>query len=133
MLNMATLKIFTEFCEQRGSTGPRPNPSSGASASPLESPSEGTVRIVNQVHDELILEVPEAEVVRYEVVLAMPTLPFFSTQLICLRAWLWAKATVAAFVRQAMENPVGLSVPVKVNIQVGKNWEEMENYGRVSI
>ena len=39
-----------------------------------------------------------------------------------------SQATVAAFVRQAMEKSIGLSVPMMVNIQVGQNWEELADY-----
>lgn len=52
-------------------------------------------RMVLQVHDELVLEVPEAEV--------EPT---------------------AALVREVMERPVGLRVPLVVDVGVGRSWAE---------
>jgi DNA polymerase-1 len=55
-------------------------------------------RILLQVHDELVLEVPEAEV----------------------------EATVPV-VRAAMEGAFELAAPLKVDVKVGPNWEEM-NY-----
>lgn len=53
-------------------------------------------RLTLQVHDELVLEVPEGEV-----------------------------KTVAPLVRSVMEGAYGLRAPLKVDIKVGKNWEEM--------
>lgn len=53
-------------------------------------------RLILQVHDELVLEVPEGE----------------------------AK-TVAPLVRSVMEGAYELRAPLKVDIKVGKNWEEM--------
>ncbi len=53
-------------------------------------------RIILQVHDELVLEVPEAEL-----------------------------DTVAALVRETMENAYRLAVPLKVDVEKGRNWEEM--------
>ncbi len=41
-----------------------------------------------------------------------------------------SQATVAAFVRQAMEKSIGLSVPMKVEVKVGPNWEELADYPR---
>ncbi|MFA7536397.1 MAG: DNA polymerase I [Desulfuromonadales bacterium] len=52
-------------------------------------------RLVLQVHDELVLDVPEAEV-----------------------------ATVTALLREEMENAVRLDVPLVVDVGVGKNWRE---------
>lgn len=56
-------------------------------------------RLTLQVHDELVLEVPEGEV-----------------------------KTVASLVRSIMEGAYGLRAPLKVDIKVGKNWEEMKEY-----
>lgn len=53
-------------------------------------------RLTLQVHDELVLEVPEEEV-----------------------------KTVAPLVRSVMEGAYELRAPLKVDIKVGKNWEEM--------
>lgn len=52
-------------------------------------------RILLQVHDELVLEVPADEVEQ-----------------------------VSAILREAMENVVQLSVPLSVDIHIGKNWAE---------
>jgi DNA polymerase-1 len=52
-------------------------------------------KMVLQVHDELVFEVPEAEV-----------------------------ATMRELVRDGMEGAVKLSVPLAVEIGVGKNWRE---------
>jgi len=54
-------------------------------------------RMVLQVHDELVLEVPEAEV-----------------------------EPVRALVVDTMENAYPLSVRLKVDVAVGKNWMEMK-------
>ncbi len=54
-------------------------------------------RMILQVHDELILEAPEEEV-----------------------------PTVAPLVREVMESAFTLKVPLKVDLKVGENWEEME-------
>ncbi len=56
-------------------------------------------RMILQVHDELVLEVPEGEV-----------------------------EAVATLVRETMEGAYDLRAPLKVDIKVGKNWEEMEEY-----
>ncbi len=53
-------------------------------------------RLTLQVHDELVLEVPEEEV-----------------------------KTVAPLVRSVMEGAYALRAPLKVDVKVGKNWEEM--------
>jgi len=53
--------------------------------------------MVLQVHDELVLEVPEAEV-----------------------------EPVRALVVDTMENAYPLSVRLKVDVAVGKNWMEMK-------
>ena len=53
-------------------------------------------RLIMQIHDELVFEVPEAE---FEA--------------------------VSGLVRDRMENVYKLDVPVKVNIKKGKNWQEM--------
>ncbi|MCJ7666874.1 MAG: DNA polymerase, partial [Anaerolineae bacterium] len=53
-------------------------------------------RLTLQLHDELVLEVPEEEV-----------------------------KTVAPLVRSVMEGAYELRAPLKVDIKVGKNWEEM--------
>ncbi|MFQ6059417.1 MAG: DNA polymerase I, partial [Anaerolineae bacterium] len=53
-------------------------------------------RMILQVHDELVLEVPEAEL-----------------------------EIVAPLVRQAMEGAFQLAIPLKVDLKVGRNWEEM--------
>jgi DNA polymerase-1 len=54
-------------------------------------------RMLLQVHDELIFEVPHAEV-----------------------------DTMHALVRELMEGAYTLRVPLSVNIAQGSNWEEME-------
>ncbi|MBE3578234.1 MAG: DNA polymerase I [Limnochordales bacterium] len=54
-------------------------------------------RMVLQVHDELVLEVPEAEV-----------------------------DEVAALVKDAMEHCVELKVPLRVDVEVGKNWADTQ-------
>ena len=53
--------------------------------------------MILQVHDELVLEVPQSEV-----------------------------ETVIPIVRDAMENAYTLIVPLKVDIEIGPNWYEME-------
>jgi DNA polymerase-1 len=53
-------------------------------------------RMLLQVHDELVFEVPEAEI-----------------------------PAVSSVVRQAMIAAAGLSVPVRVDVKVGSNWEEL--------
>lgn len=57
-------------------------------------------RMLLQVHDELVLEVPEAEV-----------------------------AEVAALTRQVMCDAFELKAPLKVEVEVGANWLEMEQVG----
>lgn len=52
-------------------------------------------RILLQVHDELVLEVPAAEV-----------------------------AEVTEILREAMEHVVQLSVPLLIEVKTGKNWAE---------
>ena len=52
-------------------------------------------RILLQVHDELVLEVPAAEV-----------------------------AEVTEILREAMEHVVQLSVPLLIEVKAGKNWAE---------
>ncbi len=56
-----------------------------------------TARMLLQIHDELIFEVPRAELAR-----------------------------VAALVREEMKNVVQLSVPLDVTVKVGKNWYDVE-------
>ncbi len=56
-------------------------------------------RLTLQVHDELVLEVPEGEL-----------------------------KTVAPLVRSVMEGAYELRAPLKVDIKVGENWEEMKEY-----
>ncbi|MFH1618668.1 MAG: DNA polymerase I [bacterium] len=56
------------------------------------------VRMILQVHDELIFEVPESEV-----------------------------NSAAAFIKREMEHAWKLSVPLKVDIKAGKNWQDMES------
>lgn len=53
-------------------------------------------KLIMQIHDELVFEVPEAEL-----------------------------EAVSGLVRDKMENVYKLDVPVKVNIKKGKNWQEM--------
>jgi DNA polymerase-1 len=53
------------------------------------------VKLMLQVHDELVLEVPVRETNK-----------------------------VAALVREAMESAFQLSVPLKVDVKTGKNWDE---------
>jgi len=57
-------------------------------------------RILLQVHDELILEVPHAEI-----------------------------AEVGTMVREVMESAYQLSVPLQVGVEVGPNWEAMQPFG----
>jgi DNA polymerase-1 len=54
-------------------------------------------RMILQVHDELVVEAPEEEV-----------------------------DTVAPLMREVMENAFELRAPLKADIKVGENWEEME-------
>lgn len=54
-------------------------------------------RLILQVHDELVVETPEAEV-----------------------------PEVVGLVRQCMENAFDLRVPLKVDVEVGANWEDMQ-------
>jgi len=54
-------------------------------------------RVLLQVHDELVLEMPEAEL-----------------------------AVVSALVCEVMENAYKLVVPLKVDIEAGPNWYDME-------
>jgi len=56
-----------------------------------------TSSMILQVHDELVFEVPETEL-----------------------------DTVKDLVRDKMENAIRLDVPVKVNIDYGKNWLQMQ-------
>jgi DNA polymerase-1 len=53
-------------------------------------------RMILQVHDELVIETPEAEM-----------------------------ATVAPLTREVMENAFALKAPLKADLKVGQNWEEM--------
>ncbi len=55
-------------------------------------------RMLLQVHDELIFDVPEAE-----------------------------QNAMAALVREAMESAFALSVPLVVDVKVGENWYDMQN------
>ena len=54
-------------------------------------------RMILQVHDELVLESPEAEI-----------------------------DTAVALVREVMSNAFTLSIPLKVDVEVGPNWLETE-------
>lgn len=54
-------------------------------------------RLLLQVHDELVLEVPDADVKH-----------------------------VAEFLKETMESVTELEVPILVNVEVGRNWGEME-------
>jgi len=54
-------------------------------------------RMILQVHDELVVETPREEL-----------------------------DTVIALIREAMEGAFELRVPLKVDVEVGENWEEME-------
>src|SRR3989339_81510 len=56
-------------------------------------------KIVLQVHDELVLEVPEKELDK-----------------------------VATFVKKTMESVYQLPVPLSVDLEIGKNWGELKNY-----
>jgi len=56
-------------------------------------------RVILQVHDELVLEVPQEEL-----------------------------GPVAPLVRSIMENAWALDAALKVDLKVGKNWEQMEAY-----
>ena len=55
-------------------------------------------RMLLQVHDELIIEVPEKEIKR-----------------------------TAAMVKETMENVINLAVPLKVDVGWGVNWAEIES------
>jgi DNA polymerase I len=55
-------------------------------------------RMILQVHDELVFEVPEAEV-----------------------------GAVGHLVRATMEGAMQLAVPLKVDVKVGPNWAEMRS------
>jgi DNA polymerase-1 len=57
-------------------------------------------RLLLQVHDEVVLEVPESEV-----------------------------EAVAALTREVMSQAFELSVPLKVDVEVGQDWLEMERVG----
>jgi len=52
--------------------------------------------MILQVHDELVIETPDEEV-----------------------------ATVAPLMREIMEHAFDLKAPLKADIKVGQNWEEM--------
>jgi len=54
-------------------------------------------RMLLQVHDELVLEMPEAE-----------------------------QQAVAALVKEVMESAYPLDIPLKVDAEIGPNWYEME-------
>jgi DNA polymerase-1 len=54
-----------------------------------------------QLHDELLFEVPEAEL-----------------------------AETAKLARQVMENAASVTVPLTVDLRTGKNWGEMSPYGK---
>ncbi len=54
-----------------------------------------TTKMIMQVHDELVFEVPNQEI-----------------------------DTVKELVRREMENAIELSVPIKVDVGIGKNWLE---------
>ena len=56
-------------------------------------------KIVLQVHDELVLEIPEKELNK-----------------------------VATFVKKTMESVYQLPVPLSVDLEIGKNWGELKNY-----
>jgi len=56
-------------------------------------------RMILQVHDELVLEVPQEEL-----------------------------TPVARLVRSVMENAMALDAPLKVDLAAGENWEEMKAY-----
>lgn len=56
-------------------------------------------KLILQVHDELLLEVPDEEV-----------------------------PEAAAILRQVMESALSLSVPLKVDLDIGKSWGEMSTY-----
>ncbi|MDI6757683.1 MAG: DNA polymerase I [Endomicrobiia bacterium] len=58
-------------------------------------------RMLIQVHDDLMFEVPSKEVERY-----------------------------ALFVKKEMESAVNLNVPVAVDVKTGRNWDEMEKIGK---
>jgi DNA polymerase-1 len=64
-------------------------------------PEQGlTARILLQVHDELVLEAPETEI-----------------------------EAAARLTRQVMSQAYGLDAPLKVEVEVGDNWLEMEKVG----
>jgi DNA polymerase-1 len=55
-------------------------------------------RMILQVHDELVVETPDSEV-----------------------------GTVKSLMREVMEGAFELKAPLKVDLKIGQNWEEMEN------
>ena len=104
LINAAMLKIYEKYC-----TGDEQQPS---------------VRIVNQVHDELILELPEGMLseVRFATNNCCRLLIAFG-----LILPLKSGAQVGPFVKDAMENAMALRVPLKVNLKAGKNWAALED------
>ncbi|MCD4760552.1 DNA polymerase I, partial [bacterium] len=58
-----------------------------------------STKIILQVHDELVLEVPEGELKK-----------------------------VAKFVQDTMEQIYKLPIPLAVDLEIGKNWGKLENY-----
>ena len=61
---------------------------------------DSKARMILQVHDELVVEVPEAQV-----------------------------DAIVALTRQVMEDASELDVPLQVDVKVGQNWEEMQDVG----
>ena len=115
LINAAMLRIYRHFCDgtAAGVDGGHPDGSgpridsvaqrrASAGSSAAANAPKGVVRIVNQVHDELMLELPEHML-----------------------------EEVAGFVKCAMENAdngvVALRVPLKVNLKFGKNWASLQD------
>ena len=107
LINAAMVQIYKRFCDEAeegdaddaaaaGAGAAGEGAGAGAGAGAVRRPA---VRIVNQVHDELMLELPEGML-----------------------------GVVGPFVQSAMENAMALRVPLKVNLQAGKNWESMKAY-----
>ena len=119
LINAAMLKIYRHFCDDTAAStsdnagghpdasGPSvdtmPQRRAPARSSVAASARKGVVRIVNQVHDELMLELPEHML-----------------------------EEVAGIVKCAMETAdsgmAPLLVPLKVNLKFGKNWASLQEY-----
>ncbi len=128
LINAAMLKIYRHFCHtdeaytatctthasenevgsgnsgvSAATIGTNSQLSASGESSATASKATGAVRIVNQVHDELMLELPEHML-----------------------------EEVAVFVKCAMESAdddvTALRVPLKANLKFGKNWAALRDY-----